>query len=194
MSLDGKKALVTGGRRNIGRGIALALAQAGCDVGINDLERDADADRTLKLIRDQGREADFFQADISDRAQVEAMFTAFIARFNRLDILVNNPYAGSGATFSKSPKKTGFDPGRVSQRLFSLQSAGRPHHGTTGRGWLHCQYFFGPCLPRLARRYGLRSGQSGCAASHREHGRGLRFPQYPLQRRDAGVYGPDPYF
>ena len=33
MSLDGKKALVTGGRRNIGRGIALALAQAGCDVG-----------------------------------------------------------------------------------------------------------------------------------------------------------------
>lgn len=99
MSLDGKKALVTGGRRNIGRGIALALAQAGCDVGINDLERDADADRTLELIRDQGREADFFQADISDRAQVEAMFTAFIARFNRLDILVNNPYAGSGATF-----------------------------------------------------------------------------------------------
>ena len=99
MSLDGKKALVTGGRRNIGRGIALALAQAGCDVGINDLERDADADRTLELIRDQGRDADFFQADISDRAQVEAMFTAFIARFNRLDILINNPYAGSGATF-----------------------------------------------------------------------------------------------
>ena len=99
MSLDGKKALVTGGRRNIGRGIALALAQAGCDVGINDLERDADADRTLELIRDQGRDADFFQADISDRAQVEAMFTAFIARFNRLDILINNPYAGTGATF-----------------------------------------------------------------------------------------------
>ena len=85
--------------RNIGRGIALALAQAGCDVGINDLERGADADRTLELIRDQGREADFFQADISDWAQVEAMFTAFIARFNRLDILINNPYAGSGATF-----------------------------------------------------------------------------------------------
>ena len=54
MSLDGKKALVTGGRRNIGRGIALALAQAGCDVGINDLERDADADRTLELIRESG--------------------------------------------------------------------------------------------------------------------------------------------
>ena len=57
MSLNGKKALVTGGRRNIGRGIALALAQAGCDVGINDLERDADADRTLELIRDQGRDS-----------------------------------------------------------------------------------------------------------------------------------------
>ncbi len=99
MSLNGKKALVTGGRRNIGRGIALALAQAGCDVGINDLERDDDADKTLELIRGQGREADFFQANIADRAQVEAMFTAFTARFNRLDILINNPYAGSGAPF-----------------------------------------------------------------------------------------------
>ena len=46
----------------------------------------------------------------------------------------------------------------------------------------------------LARRYGLRRSQSGCAAPHREHGCGPGPPQYPLQRRDAGVYGRDPYF
>ena len=95
-SLLGKKAFVTGGKRRIGRGIALALAEAGCDVGINDLTTDADADETLQLIRQQGREAEFFQGDISDKVQVESMFAAYLQRFGRIDILVNNPYGGSG--------------------------------------------------------------------------------------------------
>ena len=43
-ALEGKKALVTGGKRRIGRGIALALAEAGCDVGVNDLHHDDDGD------------------------------------------------------------------------------------------------------------------------------------------------------
>ena len=46
--LEGKKALVTGGKRRIGRGIALALAEAGCDVGINDLNHDEDAENKCK--------------------------------------------------------------------------------------------------------------------------------------------------
>ena len=53
-SLEGKKALVTGGKRRIGRGIALSLAEAGCDVGVNDLEEDADAVETLRLIGERG--------------------------------------------------------------------------------------------------------------------------------------------
>jgi NAD(P)-dependent dehydrogenase (short-subunit alcohol dehydrogenase family) len=97
--LSGKKALVTGGKRRIGRGIALALAEAGCDVGINDLDRDADAEETLRLIEERGGEAAFFAASIADRLQVEDMFKSFTARFGRIDILVNNPFGGGGQEF-----------------------------------------------------------------------------------------------
>ena len=98
-SLDGKKAFVTGGKRRIGRGIALALAEVGCDVGINDLSLDEDGEKTLELIRKMGREAEVFPGDISDSAVVEGMFKAFIDRFGRIDILANNPYGGTGQPF-----------------------------------------------------------------------------------------------
>jgi NAD(P)-dependent dehydrogenase (short-subunit alcohol dehydrogenase family) len=104
-SLLGKKAFVTGGKRSIGRGIAQALAAAGCDVGINDLTADADAEETLNLIRQAGREAEFFQGDISASAEVESMFVAFLARFDRIDILVNNPYGGGGESFLEVTEK-----------------------------------------------------------------------------------------
>jgi NAD(P)-dependent dehydrogenase (short-subunit alcohol dehydrogenase family) len=98
-SLKGKKAFVTGGKRRIGRGIALALAEAGCDVGINDLTLDQDGEETLRLIRAYGREAEFFEGDISDASQVERMFALYLQRFGRIDILTNNPYGGIGQRF-----------------------------------------------------------------------------------------------
>ena len=98
-SLEGNKALVTGGKRSIGRGIALAFAEAGCDVGINDLTLDADGEETVRLIREMGREAEFYAADIANSTQVDAMFAAFLERFGRIDVLANNPYAGKQEPF-----------------------------------------------------------------------------------------------
>ena len=63
--LDRPAALVTGGRRGIGRGSALALAAAGFDVVIVDLERDADAEETLAGIAAQGGHGAFLQGDIA---------------------------------------------------------------------------------------------------------------------------------
>jgi NAD(P)-dependent dehydrogenase (short-subunit alcohol dehydrogenase family) len=65
MNLQGKKALITGSRRGIGRAIGLALAQAGCDIGLNDIERDAEAEKTIGMIADAGRKATFTVADTS---------------------------------------------------------------------------------------------------------------------------------
>lgn len=87
-----KVALVTGGKRRIGRGIALALAEAGCDVVINDLTHDEDADETVRQIEALGRRGDFLAADISDADQVQAMVEEICQRHGRIDVLVNNPY------------------------------------------------------------------------------------------------------
>jgi len=105
MQLAGKKALVTGGRRNIGRGIAQVLAAEGCDVGINDVERDGDAEEMLRLIREQGREAEFFRADVSQADQVDDMMGAFAERFGRIDILVNNAYWAEHHSFLELPEE-----------------------------------------------------------------------------------------
>jgi NAD(P)-dependent dehydrogenase (short-subunit alcohol dehydrogenase family) len=99
MLLSGKKALVTGARRNIGRGIVQALAEAGCDVGFNDLEADQDVDETLRLVESAGRKTAFFEADISNASDVSGMIDEFVKRFGSIDILVNNPYYGEGRPF-----------------------------------------------------------------------------------------------
>jgi 3-oxoacyl-[acyl-carrier protein] reductase len=83
-------ALITGGRRGIGRGIALALAEAGFDLALNDLERDADAEATLAGIAGRGARASFIVADIADLEAQPALVEAAFGAFGRLDCLVNN--------------------------------------------------------------------------------------------------------
>lgn len=99
MLLEGKKALITGSRRGIGRGIALALAQNGCDIGLNDIEHDGSADRTIALIRETGRRCTFTVADISNSDSVNTLFGEFLAEHGRIDILVNNPYWSENMPF-----------------------------------------------------------------------------------------------
>jgi NAD(P)-dependent dehydrogenase (short-subunit alcohol dehydrogenase family) len=83
-------ALITGGRRGIGRGIAFALAEAGFDLVINDLERDADAEATLAGVGERGATASFVAADVADLAAHPRLVDAAFAAFGGLDCLVNN--------------------------------------------------------------------------------------------------------
>ena len=92
-SLAGKRAVVLGGSRGIGRAIALRLASEGCHVLI-DYARDAEAaEATAADCRAAGVEAETFRADVGDREAVAALF-ARVEEWGGLDILVNNAARG----------------------------------------------------------------------------------------------------
>ena len=92
--LKGKKALVTGGSRGIGRAIAVKLAEAGADVAINYLRKVSSADKTAELIREQGREAMIVKANVANEDHLKNMFDEIKDGFGHLDILVSNAASG----------------------------------------------------------------------------------------------------
>ncbi|SEK17347.1 MULTISPECIES: 3-ketoacyl-ACP reductase [unclassified Variovorax] len=83
-------ALITGARRGIGRGIAYALAEAGFDLLLNDIENDAALQETLNGVKHRGREAKVVIADISDIGGLESLANQAWSAFGRIDHLINN--------------------------------------------------------------------------------------------------------
>ncbi len=88
--LKGQKAIVTGGSSGIGKGIAIALSQAGADVLVNYTSRGEEAEKVAEDVRRCGSRAVTFKADVSKEDQVQAMFKRAIEEFGTVDILVNN--------------------------------------------------------------------------------------------------------
>ncbi len=88
--LANKKAVVTGGLRGIGRGIALGYADEGADVAVLDVRPEADAASLLQAIAKAGRRGLYVQADVSSEAEVEPAIVQILVAFGRIDILVNN--------------------------------------------------------------------------------------------------------
>ena len=90
-SLKGKVAFVTGGRRGIGRTIALAFAEAGADIALCDLVvEDGRLEEVAEEIRLMGRRSLAAQADTGHKADVENMVGKVLDQFGTIDILVNN--------------------------------------------------------------------------------------------------------
>jgi len=87
--LTGKKALVTGGAVGIGRGCATALAMAGADVAIVDVD-DKTGPKTAESIRAMGVDSTFVKCDVTCKDDVQAMVAQVVEQFGRLDIGVNN--------------------------------------------------------------------------------------------------------
>ncbi|REK76473.1 3-oxoacyl-[acyl-carrier-protein] reductase [Paenibacillus paeoniae] len=89
-SLEGKKALVTGASRGIGRAIAIALAEAGADVAINYSGSEAAAAETASAVEALGRRAIIVKANVGKADEFDAMVKDVIEQLGALDILVNN--------------------------------------------------------------------------------------------------------
>jgi len=87
--VTGRKALVTGAGRGIGRVLALTLAEAGCDVSIL-VRNTKDAKPVVKEIRRLGRKGIAVQADVRKKVQVDRAFADTAKELGRLDICVNN--------------------------------------------------------------------------------------------------------
>lgn len=94
--LDGKTALVTGGGQGIGRAFALALAEAGADVAIVDINRETAA-QVADEIRTMGRRSLAIVADVTRKEDVESMVERVVNEWGYLDIGVNNAGVGSWA-------------------------------------------------------------------------------------------------
>jgi 3-oxoacyl-[acyl-carrier protein] reductase len=89
VELSGKSALITGAGRGIGREIASVLVEAGCDVGISDIDLDT-ARATAEELGAKGRKTLALKANVAVADEVSGMFSAFLAEFGKVDILVNN--------------------------------------------------------------------------------------------------------
>jgi 3-oxoacyl-[acyl-carrier protein] reductase len=172
--LEGKVALVTGASRNIGRSIALSLADAGAAVGVNTRGSKDDADKVVGEIRAAGGKAETYVADIVDPKAVGAMVEATVKRFGRLDILVLNASVRKETPFADMS----FDEWRS---LLSI----------TLDGSFHCVK---ACLPHLIKAGGgsivTLGGMSALSgAKKRVHGSVGKFGLYGMTRALAKEFG-----
>ena len=99
MRLAGKRALVTGAARGIGRGCAVELARAGADVAINDRGRAEELNAVAEEIQRLGRAVAIVEGDAFERISCEAIFARAVEALGHIDILVSNPAYSRRAPF-----------------------------------------------------------------------------------------------
>jgi glucose 1-dehydrogenase len=90
LTLKDQAALITGADSGIGKGVAIALAMAGAKVVINHVDAHEIAEQTVDEITEAGGEAYAIHADVSNEAEVQAMFKEMFEKYGTIDIMVNN--------------------------------------------------------------------------------------------------------
>ena len=89
MLLSDRVAIITGGAKGIGRGISLRFAEEGCTVAIADILEERAKETALELSK-KGKQAIGIKCDVTDKKQVRDMVANVIAKFGKIDILVND--------------------------------------------------------------------------------------------------------
>ena len=125
---------MTGAGQGVGQGIALALASAGVDLAV--LGRTAETlEETCRLARERGVRAEVWTCDVTDQDRTPAVVDEVAAHFGRLDVLVNNAWAGAIAPLlelSDRAFQKGFRTGPFA--AFTLMKAAHPYLKASGDG------------------------------------------------------------
>jgi len=103
--LEGRVAIVTGAGRGLGREMARALAEAGADIAVPDLDHDSAVDAAEELA-DFGVETIALETDVTDEAEVEAMVEGVTEELGPADVLVNNAGIAENAPAEEMSKET----------------------------------------------------------------------------------------
>src|SRR5947208_17181071 len=102
MAFKGKYALITGGSRGIGRGIALALAESGVKIAVHYFQNEEAAKETAEQVRKRGSDGFIVQADVTNPDQSTEIFRKVRAEIGQLDIFVSNARP-EAPTFFQAP-------------------------------------------------------------------------------------------
>lgn len=141
LDFDGRVALVTGGGRGIGRGIAMMLASHGCRVVVNSLSGSGrsptqvrnTASEVVEEIREAGGIAEVAQGDVVSEAS--DIVERAISAFGQLDIVINNAGGLAGTTFADTPTRIWDDVAAVHYRgTVAISRAAWPHLVRSGTG------------------------------------------------------------
>jgi 3-oxoacyl-[acyl-carrier protein] reductase len=98
--LEGKKAIITGGSRGIGRALCEVFAREGADIAFNYHSREDLANEVVEKIRSFGRHALAYKISVTDRPAINKMVREIHHEFGRIDILVNNAAINRGDNFA----------------------------------------------------------------------------------------------
>jgi 3-oxoacyl-[acyl-carrier protein] reductase len=101
MRLEGKKAVVTGGGRGVGRAVSLAFGREGADLVINYVRNEEAAEEVVSELKQMGRDAVAVKADVSQKEDANRVIGTCLDRFGRIDILVNNAGISNPAMLHK---------------------------------------------------------------------------------------------
>ncbi|MDW7673569.1 MAG: SDR family oxidoreductase [Bacillota bacterium] len=100
--LTGRVALITGGGRGLGRQMAEAFADAGCDIVVCSRKLEQ-CEETAKALRQKGIKAKAYACDVTKKEDVDKVVDQVIAEFGKIDILVNNSGASWGMDVEEMP-------------------------------------------------------------------------------------------
>jgi 3-oxoacyl-[acyl-carrier protein] reductase len=135
--LEGRKVLITGGSRGIGRATAILFDKAGCDLAINFINQKEAAEKVREEIDKIGRECLVFKADISQNNDVNSMVKEVIDKWGRIDILVNNAGIWTYGEMGKMSEKTWAETMKINvDGVFYTCNAVVPHMKEKKRGWI----------------------------------------------------------